>query len=153
LVFNRAHDCAMGGNHYGGFVWANKLLGIEPPIPPLDSETKTPELAAATKRNLQAWLREHRPEVILTARNETPGFLRELGYEIPRDVALASTSTYDITTDAGIDQCPKVIGQIAAEMLIKQISVNERGEPDDPCRILVESRWQDGRSLPRKRGA
>jgi hypothetical protein len=61
---------------------------------------------------------------------------------------VAGTSPYDILVDAGIDQCPSAIGQIAAEMLIKQISLNERGEPADPCRILVESRWQDGKSLP-----
>jgi len=64
---------------------------------------------------------------------------------------VASTSPYDISVDTGIDQCPNGIGQIAAEMLIKQISLNERGEPPDPCRILVESRWQDGRSLPLRR--
>jgi len=66
-------------------------------------------------------------------------------------VAVASTSPYDITVDAGIDQCPSVIGQVAAEMLIKQISLNERGAPADPCRILVECRWKDGRSLPPRR--
>ena len=50
--------------------------------------------------------------------------------------------------DAGIDQWHQAIGEIAAEMLIKQISLNERGEPSDPCRILVESRWKNGKSLP-----
>jgi DNA-binding LacI/PurR family transcriptional regulator len=74
--------------------------------------------------------------------------LRELGFKIPRDVAVASTSPYDISVDTGIDQCPHAIGQIAAEMLIKQISLHERGEPADPCRILVECRWLAGKSLP-----
>ena len=93
-------------------------------------------------------MKKFKPEAVLAASPETPVFLRELGYRIPRDVAVASTSPYDTTVDAGIDQCPNVIGQIAAEMLIKQISLNERGEPADPCRILVESRWLDGKSLP-----
>jgi hypothetical protein len=35
-------------------------------------------------------------------------------------------------------------------MLVKQININERGEPSAPCRILVESTWQDGKSLPRR---
>jgi hypothetical protein len=35
-------------------------------------------------------------------------------------------------------------------MLVKQININERGVPENPCRILVESRWQDGRTLPRR---
>jgi DNA-binding LacI/PurR family transcriptional regulator len=150
LVFNRAHDGSMGGNLYGGYLWAHKLLGVENLIPPLDSETKTPELAVSSKDNLKGWLKEHKPDAILTASPETAVFLRELGRRIPDDIAVASTSPYDISVDAGVDQCPKAIGRIAAEMLIKQISLNERGEPDDPCRILVESRWKDGKSLPRK---
>jgi hypothetical protein len=33
-------------------------------------------------------------------------------------------------------------------MLVSQINLNERGEPEDPSRILIESRWRDGKSLP-----
>ena len=148
LVYNQAHDRSIGGNHYGGFLWAHKLLEIERMIPPVDSETKTPQLAAKTKRNLSAWMKEFRPDAVLTASREAPLLLRELGYRIPRDVAVASTSPYDIGVDAGVDQHPMAIGRLGVEMLVKQISLNERGEPPAPCRILVESRWQDGKSLP-----
>jgi LacI family transcriptional regulator/LacI family repressor for deo operon, udp, cdd, tsx, nupC, and nupG len=151
LIYNAEHDQAMGGNHYGGFRWANESLGIKPAIPPLDSEAKTPELRARTRRLLAAWMKKYRPDAIITAAPEAPALIRELGYRIPGDVALASTSPYDVNVDAGIDQAPQVIGQIAAEMLIKQISLNERGGPKDPCRILVESRWRDGSSLPARR--
>jgi hypothetical protein len=37
------------------------------------------------------------------------------------------------------------------ETLVSQINLNERGEPADPYRVLVESRWRDGRSLPRRK--
>ena len=40
LVYNAAHDHSMGGNHYGGFLWANKMLGIEHLIPPFDSDAQ-----------------------------------------------------------------------------------------------------------------
>lgn len=150
LVFNEAHDRSMGGSYYGGFVWARGLLGISPSIPPLDCETKTLQFADQTRRNLAVWMKKFRPDAILTARAEVPLLLRDLGYDIPGDVAVASTSPYDIPVDAGIDQHPFAIGKIAAEMIIKQVTMNERGEPPDPCRILVESRWKDGRSLPRK---
>jgi DNA-binding LacI/PurR family transcriptional regulator len=150
LVYSQSHDRYLGGNYYGGFRWASQLLGLEPFIPPFDSETTTPAIAARSKRGMDAWLKKHQPDAILVARSETPVFLRELGYRIPQDVAVASTSPYDISVDAGIDQCPHAIGQIAAEMLIKQISLHEQGEPADPCRILVESRWRDGESLPPK---
>jgi hypothetical protein len=35
--------------------------------------------------------------------------------------------------------------------MVKQININERGEPPVPSRILAESHWQDGLSLPRRR--
>ncbi|HEX9047858.1 MAG TPA: LacI family DNA-binding transcriptional regulator, partial [Verrucomicrobiae bacterium] len=150
MVYSEAHDRALGSNYYGGFFWAHQLLKIPSVIPPLDSETGTPQAARASKRSLRLWLDKYRPDAILTCAPEALVFLRELGYRIPRDIAVASTSPYDISVDAGIDQCPHAIGQIAAEMLIKQISLNERGEPAAPSRILLECLWQDGKSLPRR---
>jgi LacI family transcriptional regulator len=150
LIFSWEHDRSIGGNIYGGFIWASSLLGIQNPIPPLDSETDGTETTAVAKRNLQTWLKRHKPDAILTTRPETMSLLRELGYRVPGDIAVAGTSVYDIPVNAGIDQRPKAIGRVAAKMLIKQISLNERGELADPCRILVESRWKDGKTLPRK---
>ena len=148
LVYDAAHDETMGGNLYGGFLWAQQLLGLEPVIAPLDLDSKVS--GAKSLGLLKTWMARWRPDAIVTAVPRLPGMLDELGYKIPRDVALAGTSLNDIPVEAGIDQCPKAIGEIAAEMLIKQISLNERGEPADPCRILVESRWCDGKSLPRR---
>lgn len=149
LVYDTAHDRSMGSNLYGGFLWAHKLLNLERAIPPLDFDVQS--AAAGGKDQLKVWLEKQRPDAILTTAPQTPVFLRELGYRIPEDVAVAGTSLHDISADAGIDQCSNAVGQIAAEMLIKQISLKERGEPADPCRILVESRWRDGKSLPIRR--
>ena len=148
LVYDAAHDRSMGGNYYGGFLWANQLLQVENIIPPFDLNVQNS--SPKDVRALDRWMRGHHPAVVMSTVPQIPLILHQLGYRIPRDVAVASTSPYDVSVDAGIDQCPNAIGQIAAEMLIKQISLNERGEPADPCRILVESRWRDGRSLPHK---
>jgi DNA-binding LacI/PurR family transcriptional regulator len=148
LVYDRPHDHYLGGNYLGGYTWAHELLGREQLIPPLNCQAGTPEILDRSRRGLEAWMKKHKPDAILTPNPEVPLLLKELGYRIPDDVAVAGTSPYDMTVDAGIDQCPFSIGQIAAEMLIKQISLNEFGEPADPCRILVESLWRDGESLP-----
>ena len=63
----------MGGNLYGGFMWAHASLGISQPLPPLNSEMKTPQLAAATRRNLKAWMRKYQPDAVLTTAPEAPG--------------------------------------------------------------------------------
>ena len=141
----------LGGSFLGGYLTAQKLLKLQSRLPPLLLFLKewSAEELNRQKSALQKWLVRHKPDAVLTADLEVPGMLRDLGYRIPQDLAVAGTSVLDIPgINAGIDQHSEAIGRIAVEMLIKQINVSERGEPTDPCRILVESRWQDGLSLP-----
>jgi DNA-binding LacI/PurR family transcriptional regulator len=148
-MFNESHDRVMGGNFIGGYLWAQKLLKMDPQIPIMKTDLHvSPKGIAGFKAELDQWMKRYKPDAILNGFLEGPAYLKELGYRIPQDVAVAGTSLNDVLVDAGIDQQAKAIGQIAAEMLIKQIGLNERGEPADPSRVLVESRWQDGNSLP-----
>jgi DNA-binding LacI/PurR family transcriptional regulator len=78
--------------------------------------------------------------------------IRELGYRIPEDIAVAGTTIFDVPVDAGINQNPEDIGRIAVQMLVSQINLSERGVPAVPCRTLVESAWQDGKSMPDRSG-
>jgi DNA-binding LacI/PurR family transcriptional regulator len=103
---------------------------------------------AKQRAALKQWLVRYKPDAILTADIELPGMIRELGYRIPQDIAVAGATVLDIPVDAGVDQRPEEVGRIAVEMLVKQINMSERGKPRDPCRILIESCWQDGHSLP-----
>jgi LacI family transcriptional regulator, galactose operon repressor len=144
-------DEHLGGNYHGGFLWAQNKRKMNPQVPPFIASAalhrRVPEEEA---KNLRCWLVQYQPDAILTTQAYVPQLLRELGYRIPEDIAVAGTSVCDIPVDAGIDQRSVEIGRIAMQMLIKQIHVGERGTPSNPCRILVESQWQDGQSLPRR---
>lgn len=146
LIYDALHDRSMGGNIYGGAMWAFKMLGIQHPISPLNYHGQNEP--GGNLRALKDWMQTNQPDAVLTTLPEIPAALHQLGCQIPSAIAAAGTSVHDVPLDAGIDQCPHAIGQIAAEMLIKQISINERGKPADPYRILVHSRWQNGMSLP-----
>lgn len=147
-------DAGIGGGVRGGFLTAQSLLGRNRPIPLLEMNVDRYEKKPKQENQaLQKWLDEYRPDAILTTEAQLPLQLRDLGYRIPKDIAVAATNVHDISVDAGIDQHAAAVGQIAVEMLVKQINVNERGEPENPLRILVESRWQDGKSLPSKMGS
>jgi LacI family transcriptional regulator len=147
-------DRHLGGNYSGGFYAAQKLFKIPHMVPPLMTvETEYRQRPDKAQRALHQWLLREKPDAVLTSVAEIPAMIRTLGYRIPEDVAVAGTSAYDIPVDAGINQNPESIGRIAVEMLVGQINVNERGEPAAPCRILVESCWQDGKSLPSRAGA
>jgi DNA-binding LacI/PurR family transcriptional regulator len=153
VIVNKEFNRRVGGNLLSGYYYAQRLLTLNPALPPLTTflDTRTQEEMSRQKEALQQWLERHKPEAILTSERDELGMIRELGCRIPEDVAVAGTTVLDLPgIDAGIDQHPEAIGRIAAEMLVKQITVSERGEPRYPCRILVESRWQDGHSLPRR---
>jgi LacI family transcriptional regulator len=147
LVIPEDQDRRLGGNFIGGFAAAQQFYKLVP-VPPLLAEERlyANEPAKALKL-LKQWLTRHQPDALLTSISSLPKLLEQLCYRIPKDVAVAGTSI-DVPVDAGIDQHSEAIGRMAVEMLVAQINLNERGEPADPARILVESRWRDGASLP-----
>ena len=147
LVMPADGDRKLGGGFVGGFSCAGQSYHL-PVVPPFLAEEKV--YVDQPKKALQLfnqWLKKNKPDSVLTFMNETPAMLRQLGYRIPEDIGVAGTSM-DVPVEAGIDQHSEAIGRIAVESLVAQINLNERGEPTDPSRILVESRWRDGSSLP-----
>lgn len=144
-------DRNVGGNFSGGFYAAQKLYAV-PGVHSLlyTEESLYPACMAKAKELVRRWLVKARPDAVLTADVMVPGIIRELGYRIPKDIAVAGTGI-DVPVDTGIDQHSEAIGRMAVEMLVSQINLNERGEPADPARILIESRWRDGHSLPAKK--
>ncbi len=151
FTVNEEFNARLGGNFLSGYFYSQALLNL-PPLPPLTTTmmARDHEDLQREERVLKQWLGEHNPDAILTADIEIPNMLGELGIRVGRDIGVAGTSILDIPVDAGIDQRSEAVGRIAVEMLVKQININERGEPPDPCRIMVESRWQDGHSMPKR---
>lgn len=151
LIVPKDFDRNLGGNYVGGFYAAHELFDLGEVIPPLATDenvyTAQPEKARAL---LKKWLQQNRPDAILTTVPSIHSMLSELGLRAPQDIAVAGTSILDLQFDAGINQNSDKIGRIATETLISQINLNERGQPFAPCRILVESSWQEGKSLPHK---
>jgi DNA-binding LacI/PurR family transcriptional regulator len=151
IVVPRDWDRHLGGNYIGGFFAAHELFDLGHLVPPLATDSIVYEKdPAKARQTLERWLHKHDPDAILVAVRSLPELLQEIGIRIPQDLAVAGTSVLDISLEAGINQNSEVIGRIAVETLISQINLNERGQPEAPCRILVESLWQDGKSLPPK---
>lgn len=153
LTVNGEFNRRVGGSVLSGFFYAQKRLELDPALPPLVTflSNHTTEEWARQKTALGAWIERQKPDALLVSEMELPGLLRELGYRVPQDIALAGTTVLDILeVDAGIDQRAEAVGRTAVETLLKQMNVSERGAPRHPLRILVEGRWQEGKSLPPK---
>jgi DNA-binding LacI/PurR family transcriptional regulator len=150
FTVNKEFNQRLGGNFLSGYFYAQTFLKLKPVLPPLLTimTIRDADELAKQRAALKQWLVRYKPDAILTADIELPGMIRELGYRIPQDIAVAGATVLDIPVDAGVDQRPEEVGRIAVEMLVKQINMSERGKPRDPCRILIESCWQDGHSLP-----
>lgn len=151
LTVNEEFNQRVGGNLASGFYYAQSSLRLKPALPPLMTflKNRTVDELARQQEALGMWLKHFKPDAVLTSDIEIPGMIRGLGYRVPQEIALAGTTVIDIPgVDAGIDQHAEAIGRIAVETLLKQMNVNQRGEPRYPSRILVQSRWKDGASLP-----
>ncbi len=131
-----------------GYVWAQKSL---PPNRQLPLLALNPEDSFETQqREFSRWLEQNQPDAILTDNSETREMLHNLGFRVPDDIGLATTSIHDTQIDAGIDQRPYEIGRAAVRMLTALIADKSFGLPDCRNEILIEGRWLDGTMLPRQ---
>jgi LacI family transcriptional regulator len=57
------------------------------------------------------WMEKERPDALLST-VEQRILLRDAGYRVPEDIAVAATSILDGGVDSGIDQHPEEIGRV-----------------------------------------
>jgi LacI family transcriptional regulator len=99
------------------------------------------------------WFRRHRPDAIIAVNPDVIDVLRAAKYRVPEDVGAALLDWHDNYGDiAGADQNNQMVGSKAVDILLSQLHRNERGIPDHPYRMLIESSWRDGATVrpPRK---
>ena len=146
-VSSRRYDRNTKGNFRAGYLSGqDQLTPVKAHLPPLFIEENP---TAADARLFRRWLRSAAPDAIITSQGELPRLLDEIGWKVPRDVAVATLSIADGHFDSGVDQNSVEIGRVAASTLASLVHQNERGIPEYCRRILVEGRWVDGTSLPK----
>ncbi len=138
LVISRAWDQRVRHRWAGAILWQNTFGGTRP-VPPFMGES--PDLREDAPA-LQAWLREHRPEVVVTdevsldsvqkARRTLPA------RERPVLVRLAHDGPHE---EAGIDQRSEAIGRTALDILAGMIVHGDRGLPAQPNMTCVPGVW------------
>jgi LacI family transcriptional regulator len=151
-VTARRFERNTNGNFRAGFLAAqDAAVPLAQHVPVLTLETEEEANSrAADDRSLRAWLEEHRPDALVTTVSRLHSALPSLGYRVPEDIAVAALSLLDGNFDAGVDQNSREIGRVAMSTLAGFVHQNERGIPQYMRRVLVEGRWVDGSSLPRK---
>jgi LacI family transcriptional regulator len=107
--------------------------------------------AEKVKKQFLAWVESCQPDVVLAEDFPEPlKWLREAGYRVPEDIGFAETW---VNTNeepiAGVNQQPEVIGAQAVDFLIGMMRRHERGIPENPVRVLIDSQWMDGPTVRR----
>jgi LacI family transcriptional regulator len=93
------------------------------------------------------WLESHKPDLVIG--NFVWEAIQSLGWRVPEEIAFA---TFDRSAEfpdhAGLDQRYEIVGRVAADVLITEITHNRRGIPKDPVQHAIKGAWSPGPSAP-----
>lgn len=94
------------------------------------------------------WMREHRPDALITFDTHVPGWLKRLGLRVPEDIGFAVHDwTPKMSGFAGIYQRRDHLAAAAVDLIVTQLSQHEHGVPDVPRQIMIPPQWMDGPSV------
>lgn len=94
------------------------------------------------------WMREHKPDAVISFDTHVPGWLRRLGQRIPQDIGFVVHDwTPKMAAYAGIYQQREHLAAAAVDLVVTQLSQNEHGIPEVPRQIMIPPRWVEGPSL------
>ncbi len=99
-----------------------------------------------------AWMKRHQPEVVIGFVSRVYFWLREAGYRIPDDVAVASLLVVvpEAPELAGCVAHHAAIGDAGVDALIAAIHEGEWGRPVQQRKLLLQPIWNEGSTLPRR---
>jgi LacI family transcriptional regulator len=99
--------------------------------------------------DFQAWLKDSRPEVLVTLTAHEKEWLDELGLRIPHDLDLICLNRPFNSIYTGIEENHDTVGATALELVADQVTHNRLGTPARLRRILIAGTWVEGETLKR----
>jgi LacI family transcriptional regulator len=130
-----------------GFLAAQRFVPLKLRLPVFRADHATAPTCHAA---FATWLKKQKPDAIITETGCVPTLLKKAGCRVPEDIGVAVTSILDGNADSGIYQNPEEIGRVAVLMVASLIHNNDKGIPPIFRQNLVEGKWVDGSSLPRR---
>jgi LacI family transcriptional regulator len=111
------------------------------------------------ERPLHAWLKQHRPDVIIVVHvheilSDLMAILNKPGVaRVPQQMGVAALSQVLKGTGlSGVEENERLMGEWAVELLVERIVNRDFGIPDHPRIEMVEGQWVDGKSLRQQAG-
>ena len=122
----------------GGFLTAQSTLPPSQHVPAFDFQYED-------KKSFLRWVKEFRPDVILTLHTQIREWLESIKIRVPEDIGLVHLDRTDAQKGwAGMRQNNEQIGLAAVDMLVGQLHRNEIGPPPFQKCMFIEGMWVDG---------
>ena len=112
--------------------------------------TPLPPLLSTDPADLANWLRQEKPEVVITTHPPLTEHARAAGWRVPEQLGVAQlhVDRHDATA-SGICQNSELVGAAAIDLLIGQLSSNEHGVPAHATGMIVPGFWMPGKTVRR----
>jgi DNA-binding LacI/PurR family transcriptional regulator len=115
-------------------------------VPPLLYPPNAP--VAQNRADVIAWMKRHRPGVIVVHDPIVKKWVEEAGFRVPRDVGFVNLAVdNDVLDWAGIRSRRRETGATAIDQLVSLMRSHQFGVPKTPLDILIRGTWQTGRTL------
>jgi LacI family transcriptional regulator len=99
---------------------------------------------------LLAWLRHHRPEVVVSTEPGVRALVRQVRRGDGHRMGFAHLHlTSGLDGCSGIDQNNERVGAAAVDLVVEQLHANSFGIPANPKTVLIEGRWVAGSTVLR----
>ena len=100
-----------------------------------------------------SWYDRNQPDAIVCINDEVRHWLAKRGIMAPDHVGLAHLSWEAEKEDwSGVSQCNSLVAAAAVQLVVDQLTLNERGIPAHPRSVLIGGRWVSGRTVRPQRG-
>jgi LacI family transcriptional regulator len=158
FVMHRGWDHAVDHHWTAGFLCEQQHLPaknrvpahIFPDLEPVERwfhETHASVLA--DYEPFRAWMKEYKPDVIISKGDYVLPLLERMGLKIPRDIGFVDLFLEDTNgKTAGVRQNHALVGATAVEILAGQLQHNKFGLPEVSTTTFVQGTWFDGASCP-----
>lgn len=94
------------------------------------------------------WMKEHKPDALISFDTYVPEWLKQLGLRIPEDIGLVVHDwTHRMKGLAGIYQRRDEVAAAGVDLVATQLLQHERGVPEVPRQILIPPAWMEGGSV------
>lgn len=98
--------------------------------------------------NFKAWLKKHRPEVVVCCDNRLLKACQKAGLQVPRDLSVVHLNLCeDVAGWAGLNRSQFDIGVAAIDMIAGQLNRGDKGAPQSSRETLLPGLWTDGFTL------